>query len=363
MSMIKKCQKSFEIFTKRNLYEYKELSETEYGNLNTVTDLAHIKWKHLDNPCGASTGIFLRHNGDLVGRSMIQARNARLKGKKIDVAFVTDMLLHREYRRPISNFISLIKSIKELKQFEIIFHTSNEKTDKLYNELLHFKKPINLSGYGFPVNLRKLFEKILNLDSVFFGIIDIIYKLCVLTIYHFSKIVAGNISFKESEPDKESYEKLYENNIDPNVLTIEHDWQFIKWRYISAPLWKPVYLKILHNKVYSGHIVMRNVDINKINILTIVDYIVDKKLTKFQLFFIRVKLITLCMSKKSDAIFTLINNNCKDALRILGFPFLKIDDHYLPHKTPIFVHANNSNMEGFENDSRTKITLGDLDYF
>jgi len=49
--------------------------------------------------------------------------------------------------------------------------------------------------------------------------------------------------------------------------------------------------------------------------------------------------------------------------RFIGFPWIKIPEKYLPHKTPIFIHIKDAAMVNMENLSNIHVTLADLDYF
>lgn len=360
--VVKQCKKVFETFTNHGIKEYKKLSIAEYGNLDSVTDTIHLKWKHLNGPLGPSEGIYLRCDGSLVGRAMLQPRTATYKGKKISIAFVTDMLLHPGYRRPLNNFLSLIKSIKEFKQFDLVFHTSNEKTDKLYRELLHFKCPIILRGYGCPINLRNIIKTIFSTDSFLLEIMNVLYgKLLSASCFLVNQFV--DIKIKEGLPGKDSYKELYERNLDFEALELERQWNFVDWRYISPPLWKTSILNIYCHGNSCGYIVLRKVDLKGIRFAVIMDFMIDKKITPIKLFFIRLALLRIAFLKKVDVLFTILNPESKVGRKMSGFPFFKIPDRYLPHQTPIFIHVNNPALKIIEEDKKINITLGDLDYF
>ena len=104
-------------------------------------------------------------------KSISTRRKIRVGEKEVNIAFATDSLVHPEFRRPISNFFSIMKEIKNVHDFSLVLHTSNENTEALYHDVLKFRCPISLSSYGVPINLITTLKKVLGFDSVIFNFI------------------------------------------------------------------------------------------------------------------------------------------------------------------------------------------------
>ena len=129
----KPCKIVFKKFTEAQVVNFIRLSEVEYGRMKpVVTDADHVRRKFIQVPCGPSTAMNLECADEVVGRAILLPRLIYLSGKQVPVAFMSDALIHPDFRRPASNFISLMKSIKKARDFSLVFHTSNNISENLY---------------------------------------------------------------------------------------------------------------------------------------------------------------------------------------------------------------------------------------
>jgi hypothetical protein len=151
-----------EVFAEVHLKEFLSLSKMEYG-LSASTNAEHIRWKHMDSPFGSSFCVNLYDNGKVVGRALAQPRPLRTSTKVVNVAYVMDMLIDRKHRTTPSNFIQIAKETGNLKNVDLVFHTSNDRTYPLYKKLLRFPNPFALKAYGLPVRFAGVFSSIFNL--------------------------------------------------------------------------------------------------------------------------------------------------------------------------------------------------------
>ncbi len=357
-----KCHITSNQFIQDDISDFIKLSKVEYGDLDTVTNQSHIDWKHLNTPFGSSIAVNLKNNDDIVGRIILQPRTFYINGKERPVAFVTDALVHPDYRRPVSNFLTLITSIKNFKEFAVIFHTSNKRTKNIYSKVLKFSCPFFLKGYGIPVQLTKLLPKEHKIINLCLKIINVPYQLVLVMFLNFFKLFT-TIRISSDSPNEVIFDQFCaDENIKNNFLTTRN-YKILKWRFKDTPLWKADILHLYQNKKYCGYVVLRQIELDDINFSVVMDFVVSSKLSKLQFWCLRCLLIGKAISNKSDIIFTLLNPKSNSSRKFLGFPFVRVPDRFLPHTTPIFVHAIDPELIAMEKEQGLHITLSDLDYF
>ncbi len=356
------CTIKIDKINPKGVDDFLRLSRIEYGNKNAVTDADHINWKHLNTANGASTAINLYCNGEVVGRVLLQPSSIYIDGKKIPIAFATDSLVHPEFRRPLSNFFSIMKEIKKITEFAIVLHTSNENTEEIYRNILKFKNPIMLSSYGFPVDLRHLSKKFLYFGAPVCQLINLPFRW-ILAALHFLSGISSRLRITTNAPDSQVFNDLLLENAGSNNIGIPRNTRFLDWRFTNTPLWKAKILHIYRESDYMGYVVLRNIELEGLKFTAVMDFSLIKNISKKQMLFIRTYIIKQAIIYGDDAVYTLLNNDAKEAKKFLGFPFLPIPDKFLPHKTPFFVHVNDEKYIAMEECSDLHITLGDLDYF
>ena len=360
---MKKCNIIYDEFKETDIKSYIELSKTVYGDNPTVTDKNHIKWKFCDIPGSKTTIVkLMNNNSEIVGRALLQPRTIQIKDQFAKSAFITDTIVHPDFRRPMTNFINLINTAVKTKKFDLIFHTSNENTNAIYHKLLHYNCPLHLGGYGFPISISGILNKIFKKKSIIFKFINFPYKIILFALSTFPNLFS-KIELSLIQPDSETVDtRCYNNakNSDPEML---RDSKFLKWRFLNTSFWNAQIFHVYKKKTYLGYIVLRNIQLEGLSFSIIMDFSLSDKLSKLDLMFVKSSLIRKSLSNKSDFLFTMLNPNSKSSKKILGFPFIRIPEKYLPHETPIFVHVNNDKFSNIGKDDNLHITLGDLDYF
>lgn len=355
-----KCNIVSEKFSPEIIAEFAKLSRVEYGDLPAVTSKDHLNWKHLNGPFGASTALHLKDGDKIVGRTILQPRTFQLSDKKIKAAFVTDALVHPSYRRPVSNFLSLTLAIKEAKDFDVIFHSSNEKTENIYKKILRFSNPFSLQGFGLPLKLGKLFPEKFYLRNIFLKLMGAPYRLTLEAfLYLVRKFITVNLSEKCPQDFDEFCQKECQKN---NFLTVRNQ-EILQWRFRDAPLWKAGVSHVYGQEKYFGYIVWRQLELSGCSFFVIMDFLLNDELSKLRAFALRCLLIKKAMLSDADIIFTLLNPRTKLSKKFLGLPFVGVPDKFLPHATPIFVHANNPSLMAMEQETALHLTLSDIDYF
>ena len=358
----KPCKVVFKKFNENQLVNFIRLSEVEYGRAEAVTDADHIRCKHLKTPYGPSTAINLEYADEVVGRAILQPRLISLSGKQVPVAIVSDALIHPDFRRPASNFFSLMQSIKKAQDFPLAFHTSNNLSENIYKKILKFKSSFSLNAFGFLLNLRTPVFKMLKFDSPLFELFSVPYRYLILILCKIAAIFAG-FKIKTEEPDNSYFDEFCRKEAEKTDCEMFRDSQFLKWRFLKSPLWQAKILYLYKDSNLCGYMVLRNIEMEGMKFTVVMDFILNETFNILQLFCLRCSIICMALNHGDDMVFTLLNPLSKASKKIIGFPLIKIPERYLPHSTPIFLHINDPSRINLENLSSIHVTLGDLDYF
>jgi hypothetical protein len=358
----KPCKIVFKKFTEAQLVNFICLSEVEYGRMESVTNPDHVRCKHLQTPYGPSTAMNLECVDEVVGRAILQPRLLCLSGKQVPAAFVSDVLVHPEFRRPVSNFISLMQSIKKAQNFPLVLHTSNNTTESIYKKLLKFKWPFSLSTFGFPLNLRKATFKVLKFDSLLFELFATPYRYLILLLCKTATIFF-DFKLTTDKPDDTCFDEFFQKEAIKNDCEMVRDTQFLKWRYSQSPLWQAKILYLYKDSQLCGYVVLRNVELEGMKFTVVMDFALNDTVNTIQRLCLRWSIIHIALSHGDDMVFTLLNPLSRASKKFIGFPWVKIPERFMPHKTPIFLHINDPSRVTLENLLNIHLTLGDLDYF
>jgi len=76
-------------------------------------------------------------------------------------ATVVDLLIDRAYRTTPRHVMKITKASSDMTHFDVIYHTSNQRTFPLYTKLFRFPNPFSLRAFGFPVRFAGLFASII----------------------------------------------------------------------------------------------------------------------------------------------------------------------------------------------------------
>jgi hypothetical protein len=358
----KPCKVVFKKFTETQVVNFIRLSEVEYGRMESVTDADHVRCKHLQAPYGPSTAMNLECLDEVVGRAILQPRLICLSGKQVSVAIVSDALIHPDFRRPASNFISIMQSIKKAREFALVFHTSNNISENIYKKLLRFKWPFSLRAYGLPLNLSKATFKVLKFDSPLLELFSAFYKYLVLLLCRTAAIFF-QFKITTEKPDDICFDEFCGKEAIKNDCEMVRDSKFIKWRFLQSPLWQAKILYLYKDSKLCGYVVLRNVELEGMKFTVVMDFAINEKFNILQLLCLRCSIIRMALNYGNDIVFTLLNPLSRTSKKLLGFPWIKIPERYMPQRTPIFLHVNDPAMADLESQSRIHLTLGDLDYF
>jgi hypothetical protein len=348
-------------FSEVDLKVFLEMTHFEYGSSDT-TNPVHIKWKHMDSPFGASSYVCLSEVNEIIGRVLVQPRPLITTQKVINAASVMDLLIDSGHRSTPTNFLKLTKASSDEVNYELIYHTSNERTYPLYSKLLKYANPFCLKAYGLPVRISGFLNVIFGRRiSVIDWLVIPFHWLIGLFLYMLSFVVKLDIS-KNSISDAE-LEGLSNKCLRRSGPHLTRTNVFLKWRFCEAPLWPADIYRIDRNGRFLGYLVTRVVQLGELNHFVLMDFFIDPDTSLISQFTIRLWLILEAIKSKADDLFTITNPSAPIASKFIGFPLLNIPDRFLPHNTPIFIRPLTKDSQYFENEQSIHFTLADLDYF
>lgn len=355
-------QLSVEIFSESDLEGYLKMSKSEYGTAASTTEPNHIRWKHLNSPFGASSYVGLVEKDQVVGRALVQPRPLYMGLKIFNVASVMDLLIDREYRSTPANFLNLTKACGKIARFDLIFHTSNERTYPLYSRLLQFANPFSLQAYGFPVRFAGAFASILGrrIETIDWFTAPLRWLLESIA-YVVNSLAKLDITQRAMSDDE--LEKLCTKCLHKSIPHLARTNAFLKWRFSDTELWPATIYRIDKKEKFLGYVVTRQVNLGDMNHLVLMDFVLDPDTPTFIQFALRLWLIHKAITSKSDTLFTMVNSLSAIARQCVGFPLIAIPDKLLPHATPIFMRACSDETKELEVEQSIHFTLADLDYF
>jgi hypothetical protein len=355
------AQISVEAFTEADLEDFLDLSQLEYG-LSASTNRDHIRWKHLDSPFGASSYVSLADSGQVVGRALVQPRTLRTATDRFNAASVMDLLIDSAHRSTPINFINITKTCGNGTSYDLVFHTSNERTFPLYSKLLKFASPFSLRAYGFPVRLAGAFASIFGRRIVAIDWLTAPLRW-VLGVIAYIVIFVARLDISQKEMSDDELEVLSTKCLRQSGPHLARTKAFLKWRFGDAPLWPATVWRIDRKGRFIGYVVTRKVELGGLTHLVLMDFILDPDASLIAQVALRLWLIRKAITSQADALFAMVNPHSTIARKCAGFPLINIPDKLLPHATPIFIRARANDTQGLEVDRSIHLTLADLDYF
>ena len=366
------------VFKEADLEDYLGLSRQEFSEAVPVeTDQAnwknsyveslltnpdHIRWKHLNSPFGASTFVRAVSFGKTVGRVLLQPRTFYSATQKYQVACAMDMLVLRRFRSPSSNFINLIKASDGMPNFDFVYHTANEITHGLYGRLLRFPNPFSLDSYGFPLRIAGLLSSVTRRRINAIDWLTAPFRWLVGVLALAFKALA-QLDISQQPISDEQLESLFQNCLRQSGPLLARTNEYLKWRFGDVSNCPGEIFRIDRKGQLIGYIVTRQVEMEGLKHLVLMDFLLEPDTTFRSQFALRLWLLRSAITVKVDTFFTMVNSCNPMAHKFIGFPLMRIPDKVLPHATPIFIRRFHDQKGEFKTDSSLHFTLADLDYF
>jgi hypothetical protein len=352
---------STELFTADAIAAHTELARTTYSEA-AVLDRAHFRWKHLEGPCGASIAVNMHDGQMLVGRSLIQLRDFQIDPSKVVRAGVIfDLMLAPGYRSA-QQFLALVRAQWSTDRVDLVLHTSNATSDPLYRMLLRYPISFRMAAFGLPVRIKRILRKLLGWTVPGIDMLTAPWRWALRAAASLGRAATG-IRFElgmPAEADLQSVVQRFRQVAGPHL---RRDRAFLEWRFQNATLFKATIATVVRTDRVCGYVVWRKIELEGIEFLVLMDFVLDDDLTSLQRLVVRLELARRACEEGADILFVMANTKNKLAAQVCNLPLIRIPERYLPHPTPIFVHPKRDELAWLRQQEDMFLTLGDLDYF
>lgn len=329
----------------------------------TVTDRAHLRWKHLDNPGGVSMFVSARNpQGELVGRSFLQPRRVALGvADSCAGATVTDLVVKPEERNA-STMVSMTRAARAPEGIDVVFHTSNEVSDIFYRKLFKFPVAFSLQAAGLPIGFAGAVGRFVSNRSLvaFSHFLSVPWRLAIRAAAGVCGWGTG-LAFGPVPQEAERAEvfRRFRGYAGPHLA---RDDAFVDWRFSKGTLFRGDVKWLWKQQECQGYLAFKQVELEGLKILVIMDSVLSRPLSVRESIHLKLMAARVAADSGCDAVFTIANLDNSALKWMGGFPFIRIPERHLPHPTPIFVHASES-RRGAVARADLFFSLADLDYF
>jgi hypothetical protein len=330
-------------------------SKSYYQN-NEPTNQKIVHWKFMCFDAHPSYHLYI-HNPKTnrnAGRAVLNTRTLNMKGRHWVVTQVTDLLTIKTHASLIT-FIELIKNFNLLNT-NAVFHTSNEKSEKIYSQFFKFKKILELSAFAFPIRPQKVIP-ILRRYTILEKFIGV-YSLLLNALTSFIKMI-NPVSLVKSKPSDNITNILHE--FSKREVSLSRSEAFLRWRYFDSPYTYQLYtIKFRKNPI--GILITRSTTFNECRFFLVMDFLTSEQIKWWKNLCLQFAVISEAIVQNADSIFGLLNKKNSNSSAFFKLPFFWVNDNILPHGSPIFQSSTSPSLSTKELGSMY-FSLGDLDYF
>ena len=343
----------FNTFSKKNITSFIELSKIYYPDNQYLCSYNYIYKKYFERPNGKSYIHEIKINNKVEGRLCYQQDQIIYKNNIIESLKPQDLLVSEKARLPFTNTLKLLNEPKDLLKNYFILNTSNKNSDRLYSQILKFPKYFDFNTYFFFLNPISIF-KIKKINYFFRQIFFLLLKT-ILSILFFIK-------------PKIKLEQVLDNNKLTKVFNLKYK-RIAKFNrnnkiflhrlsiYQNNDVTKLILKK---NNKQVGYLILIKAEYKKFDISIILDFYVSEQLKIKDRLYVLWKLLTILCKQKTDILFVSGNDKCTIFTNLIKFPFLKVPDKFLEHKSPFY--GRNFNCK-INNLNKFHLTLFDMDWF
>ena len=352
----------FELLTDSSLNEHIVVGASVYCSPEVV-NREHLSWKHLRNPFGPSTSVSLRNeHGGLVGRSFIQPRTLWLSPTiACRGATITDLVVRPEDRNAAA-LIGMTRATLAPEEVDVVAHTSNDVSDLIYRKLFKFQIAFSLVANGLPIRVSNVLKKRFG-NRALARVLDLLVSPWRWALSGAAFLMANLNGIRlGAAPTEAAMSKLFDDFRKLAGAHFERSRRFLNWRFSEGPLFNGEVEWVWRRGQCMGFLVFKRVALGGLELFVIMDAVLCCRLRPMEAVALKLVAVRQAIDHSCDAIFSLANTNNPALEWLSGFPFVFIPDRYLPHTTPIFIHASDE-YRSLEKQESVFFTLADLDYF
>jgi len=338
------------------IQEMVKLARTYYDS-GEIISLDYLRWQYIRNPFGLPFLTTSKWEHKLVGQYIVIPINYKFKSKKLRGTLSLNTLTHSDFRGQ-GLFIKMANST----------YTECEKQNTDFT--VGFPNPLSHSGFVKKLKFETLgYSKLLVSPLKPFSIIkDFISKN--------KPKHGGDIPFNPdlvksnkidiirfTEEDSNLYNVFWEN-LQINKITIDKQFNFIKWRYFDLPGRKYYLLKVINENKMTSFISLRTEKVLGTNTAVLMDFYT---LNEFE-YDGKILLSSLKKELKRQGInlIATLRSNVRVTKKILKrSSFYKIPNKLMPQPIPVIYRSHqkeNVNKE-LDNYNNWSFSFGDYDIF
>ena len=319
-----------------------------------------IDWKMGSQTSSPATHLTVSTDGQINGRAALINRRFSIDRNILQSTQVSDLLIDPA----IKGGACLMKLVGSYKIMEtsFVFHTSNERSDIIYRDLFKFDVLCKLTAVAIPIRPFSLLcilasFSLLQRVAVIF---DVFYQT-VLRALIAAICLIGPRSYATTSRAKPQEPAFYQAFLDLCDVQFVRDADFLTWRYVDSPYDYQV-ITIKSRKEVLCQAYFRQVELEGKSAIVVLDVLSKYQPTTTVRMALYKALIEEGVRAYTDLVFFMYNENSSYMKGLVGFPFIKIPEKFLPHPTPVYWH---SHQFPIDTDQSTKLyfSLGDLDYF
>ena len=315
---------------------YIKLSKAEYGDAAAVSKSEHLRWKFIENPQGASTGIHLYDaSGELMGRMTALTRRFLHEGKDYRAAHIVDFLVHPKMRGMPALF-QLATGLKKLSGFDfLLIIAPNPAGATVWEKLLKMRGRFDLDIMAAPLRPFATLQAMGKLGGgKVFSVLDWSWQLLVGSGARFSSHLA-NTQIESHWPRPDELDRMLSAGSTSQAIGFRSA-DYLDWRYRRSPVFKYNMSFLREHGELIGYVVTRRTVHDGIDCMFVVDAFCGSG-TKLRSLQAAVHAEISRAARSGPQLALIMGNRAWGPLSaISGLPFLKVPSRVLPRKTAVF---------------------------
>jgi hypothetical protein len=340
---------------------YLDLSRRYYGPESRSADESHARWKLQGPPAGPAVHLSVVREDTSVGRILLQRRNFRFGSGRLRGANAVDFLVDSQQARA-TDALKLISQLPRAADFQFVYHTYNERSAPLYEQIKRFfpnyLERFRLLPYGLPLRARRPLAGLARIDLPGIDILTAPWRL-VLS----AAASTGPIEATTETPPEAEFAALLDRFAAAVGLHSVRDPAVLRWRFADGPFLNGRVVYLHRNGVLVGYYATTVTEFAGAKFLALMDAVVDPPAGDTIVTAIKRRALADALAADCDVLFAMFNPQSPLARRFTGFPFLPLPQRLMKHPTPIFVIDIDHSLADVAARSDGYFLLTDLDYF
>jgi hypothetical protein len=341
--------------------DYLDLSRRHYGPESRSAHEDHTRWKLQGPPAGPAIHLRAIREDTCVGRILLQRREFRFGDTRLHAANAVDFLVDAERARA-TDALKLISRLPRTADFQLVYHTYNERSAPLYEQIKRFfpnyVERFRLLPFGLPLRAQRPLASLAGLNLPGIDLLSVPWRLG-LSAY----TTTHRIEATTEPPVDAEFAGLLDRFAGNVGLHSARDPAVLRWRFSEGPLFNGRVVYLRRGGKLVGYYATTITEFAGARFLALMDAVVDPDLNDAGVSAIKRRALADALAAGCDILFAMFNPRSPLARRFIGFPFLPLPERLMKHPTPIFVIDVDRSLADVAARSDGYFLLTDLDYF